>query len=127
MHNRIAHIRRLSQTRTRARTNRAGRSVDVDSRSSRGGIRFRTVQDGQCSPTLLRLCRCSGRSARRPGVHLGERQRREAGLSDQSRKFVGGCSSVVEVEAGGAVEGFFGGAGGEAGGQELVLIAVLAG
>jgi hypothetical protein len=33
----------------------------------------------------------------------------------------------VQVEAGGAVERFFGGAGGEAGGQDFVVVAVVAG
>jgi len=48
-------------------------------------------------------------------------------LSGLARKFVGGWSGIVEVEVGGAVEGFFGGAGGVPGGQDLVLVAVLAG
>jgi hypothetical protein len=44
--------------------------------------------------------------------------------SSSGRRRLGG---VVEVEAAGAVEGFFGSAGGESAGQELVFVAVAAG
>jgi hypothetical protein len=47
-------------------------------------------------------------------------------LSGLACKFVGGWSGIVEVEAGGAVESFFGGAGGVPSGQDLVLVAVFA-
>jgi len=51
-------------------------------------------------------------------------------LSGVARKFVGGsCPGgwVAEVEAAGGIEGVFGCAGCESGGQDRILVAVLAG